>query len=341
MAIAELTVAHEEARDLSPARVLLLETIRLLEHESGRAKVAAIAEFSGIKDEALMASIFVPLADQGLVLIEGECVRQNPALIIDGVDARIVVEREEQVCVIGSPPVPIHGIDLQRVKRLRAFEVDTGAIDVSEETLEGWRVAFWDARTRRLQLRETLTPREYVLEGSLTGDGGLSLCDEQNRARVDISAEHPFMEQLRRAVRPILDAAPVLLRQFGDWDADASTLRCTGAQWRRWCAAQGSDVAEVILRSGSMFVAIYVRCCPADGDSARAMLLENVMEDLDGNSSPCTADSIEHLTEKQRHGDLLRGHALPTPTLSEVDAGAWDSGRWELAYRIARTADGL
>lgn len=34
MAIAELTVAHEEARDLSPARVLLLETIRLLEHEA-------------------------------------------------------------------------------------------------------------------------------------------------------------------------------------------------------------------------------------------------------------------------------------------------------------------
>ena len=341
IAIAELTVAHEEARDLSPAHVLLLETIRLLEREGGRAKVATIAEFSGIGDEALMASIIVPLAEQGLVLIEGEIVQQNPALIIEGVDARIVVEREEQVCVMGLPPIPVYGIDLQRLKRLRAFEAEIGAIDVSEETLEGWRVAFWDARTRRLQLRETLRLREYVLEGSPTGDSGLYLCDGQNDARLDLSAEHPFMEQILGVVRPILDAVPVLLSQFGTWDADTSTLRCTGEQWRRWCAAQGRDVSEVILQSGSTYVATYVRCCPADGDSARAMLLENVIEELDSSAAPCTAERIEHFAEKQRHGDLLRVHDLPTPTLSDVEASAWDSGRWELAYRIGRAADGL
>ena len=65
---------------------------------------------------ALMAAILAPLADQGLVLIEGEYVRQNPALIIDGDDARLVVEREEEVGVIGSPPVPVLGLDHQRLR---------------------------------------------------------------------------------------------------------------------------------------------------------------------------------------------------------------------------------
>lgn len=154
----------------------------------------------------------------------------------------------------------------------------------------------------------------------------------------ELSAEHPFMEQLLGVVRPILDAVPVLLSQFGTWDADTSTLRCTGEQWRRWWAAQGRDISEVILQSGSTYVATYVRCCPADGDSARAMLIENVIEELDSSSAPCTAERIEHFAEKQRHGDLLRVHDLPTPTLSDVEASAWDSGRWELAYRIGRAA---
>lgn len=339
-ATAELTVTREEVRELSPARVLLLETVRLLEQEGGRAKVTDLANFSGICDEALMAGILVPLADQGLVLIDGECVRQNPALTIDGDQARIVVEREEQVCVIGSPPVPGYGIDHQRLKKLRAFDADIATVPVGEAVLEDWRAEFWDARTHRLQLREPLQPRLYVLEGSATGDGVLELRDEKHNVRVNLPAEHPFLRQLLAEVRPILDAAPALLTQFGTWDAEQSELSCTGEQWRRWCAAQGSDFSEVILR-GNIDVAIAVLCRPADTEAARAMLLENVVEELDANYGPCTDERVKFLTDRQRQSHLLRGHDLPTPTLTEVESVAWDSGRWELAYRIAGTADGL
>jgi hypothetical protein len=96
----------------------------------------------------------------------------------------------------------------------------------------------------------------------------------------------------------------------------------------------------VILR-GNIDVAIAVLCRPADTEAARAMLLENVVEELDANYGPCTDERVKFLTDRQRQSHLLRGHDLPTPTLTEVESVAWDSGRWELAYRIAGTADGL
>jgi hypothetical protein len=90
-----------------------------------------------------------------------------------------------------------------------------------------------------------------------------------------------------------------------------------------------------------MDIAINVVCRPADMEAARAMLLEYVIEELDGGSAPCTLESVERLTNVRRHSDLLRGYQLPTPTLTEVESAAWNSGRWELAYRIATLADGL
>jgi hypothetical protein len=288
-----------------------------------------------------MASILVPLAERGLVLIEGECVRQSPALVLDGVEARVIVEREEQVCVIGHPPVPIHGVDLQRLRKLRAFEGDARRSEVSEETLESWRTAFWDEHTRRLKLRERPMSRLYVLEERARGDGGLYACDERNEVRLELPSEHPFIEQLHGSVRPILQTAPALLHQFGEWDAEASVLRCTGEQWTRWRAAQGREVSEVILRSGDTHVAMQVRCEPADGEAARAMLLENIIEELDSSAATFMVENIAKSAENQRGGDLLSAYDLATPTLDEIEAGAWDSGRWELAYRIARAADGL
>ncbi len=276
-------VTREEARELSPARVLLLETVRLIEQEGRRAKVTDLANFSGICDEALMAAILVPLVDQGLLLIDSECVHQNPALTINGDQARIVVEREEQVCVIGSPPMPAHGIDRQRLKKLRAFEDATASVAVSEAALEDWRLASWDARTHHLQLREPLQPRLYVIEGRTTGDGVLYLrddLDDELKVFVNLSAEHPFMVNLLAEVQSILNAAPALLNQFGTWDVEQYELRCTGEGWRRWCQAKGSGFSEVILR-GDINVALNVVCRPVDSDSARAMLLNTLIEELE------------------------------------------------------------
>jgi hypothetical protein len=290
-----------------------------------------------------MAAILLPLVDQGLLLIDSECVRQNPALTIDGDQARIVVEREEQVCVIGSPPVPAHGIDRQRLKKLRAFEDGAASVAVSESVLEDWRAAFWDARTHRLRLREPLTSRLYVLEGHATGDGVLYLrddLDDELKAFLNLPAGHPFMKDLLAEVQPILDAAPDLLKQFGAWDSEKSELRCTGEGWRRWCGAKGSGFSEVILRS-DIDVAINVICLPVDADAARAMLLEKLVEELDASGGRCTPEHVERLTERHRRSHLLSGQELPTPTISEVESAAWESGRWMLAYRIAETADGL
>src|SRR6185295_1446440 len=98
----------------------------------------------------------------------------------------------------------------------------------------------------------------------------------------------------------------------------------------------GSDFSEVILR-GTVDVAIDVLCRPADAEAARAMLLENVIEELDAKYGPCTTEHVERLANQQRQSHLLHGHELPTPTLADVESAAWDSGRWELAYRIAGT----
>jgi len=341
--IAELMVTREEMRELSPARVLLLETVRLLEQEGGSAKVSDLANFSGICDEAIMAAILVPLIDQGLLLNDGECVRQNPALTIDGDQARIVVDQEEQVCVIGSPPVPAHGIDRQRLKKLRAFEDGVASVAVSESALEDWRATFWDARTHHLHLREPLNWRLYVLEGHAIGDGVLYLrddLDDELKVCLNLPAGHPFLRDLLAEVQPILDAAPALLKQFGTWDSEKSELHCTGDGWRRWCGAKGSGCSEVILRS-EIDVAINVICRPIDTDSARAMLLEKLVEDLDASGGRCTPEHVERLTEKHRRSDMFSGQELPTPTITEVESGAWENGRWMLAYRIAATADGL
>lgn len=340
VAIADLNVTREEVLELSPARGLLLKTLQVLEQEGGRVTLTDLARLSCICDDALMATILVPMVEEGLVLIDGDCVRQNPVLTIDGDQARVVVERQEQVCVIGSPPQPAYGIDRQGLKKLRAFDADASTVDVSEAAIDGWRTAFWDARTHRLQLRTPLQPRLYVIEGRANGDDGLDLRDQQRTVAVNLPADHPFMERFLAEAQPILAAATVLLTQFGTWDAERSELHCTGDQWRRWCAAQGSAVSEAILR-GSIDVAISVRCRPLDGDAARAMLLENVVQELDAGHGPCSADRVERLTDQQRQSPLLRGHDLQTPTLTEIESAAWDSARWELSYRIAETADGL
>ena len=340
--IAELMVTREEMRELSPARVLLLETVRLLEQEGGAAKVSDLANFSGICDEAIMASILVPLIDQGLLLRDGERVRQNPALTIDGDKARIIVEREEQVCVIGSPPVPVREIEIdrQRLKKLSAFENGSNSVAVSESTLEDWRVALEDVRIRRLNLREPLNPQLYVLEGRAAEDGGLYLRDDELKVCLNLPAGHPFLRDLLAEVQPILDAAPALLKQFGTWDSEKSELLCTGDGWRRWCGAKGSGCSEVILRS-EIDVAINVICRPIDADSARAMLLEKLVEDLDASGGRCTPEHVERLTEKHRRSDMFSGQELPTPPITEVESAAWENGRWMLAYRIAATGDGL
>ncbi len=340
VAIAELTVTREEDRELSPARVLLLETVGLFEHESGRASVLDIADLSGIGDEALMASILVPLAEQGLVLIEGENVRQNPALRIDGNQARIVVEREERVCVIGSPPMPARAINRERLRRLAAFDADGTPAEVSNADLDSWRTAYWDDRTQRLQLREPLQPRMYVLEGCVGEENVFELRDEKHSVRVELPTEHPFLRQLRADARQIIDLCPDLLKPFGSWDAGESELLCSGEQWMRWRKAHGSDISEVILR-GDIDVAVTVRCRPADVEAARAMLLENILAELDTGNGQCRVEEVRQIADRQMQNQLLRGHDLSTPTLAEVESGAWVSGRWELAYRIAAPADGL
>ncbi len=340
IAIAELTVTCEEVRELSPAAVLLLETLRLFENEGGHATVADLANFSGICDNAIMAAILLPLAGQGLVFIDGEFVRPNPALTIESDHARIVVEKEEQICVIGSPPMPGLGIDRQRLRMLHAFDTDTPSVTVGEADLDGWRAEFWEAGTHRLQLREPLQPRLYVLEGCATDDGVFQLCDDQQSVRFHLSAEHPFRKQLRAETRPILEAVPQLLSPFGIWDVEKSELLCTAEQWGRWCAAQGGDVSEVTFQ-GSIHVAIDVFCRPADAMAASAMLLSNVLEELDTGSGPCNTTEVERVVNHQRNHTMLLPHDLRLPTLIHVEAVAWESGRWELAYRIARTVDGL
>lgn len=341
-AIADLTVTREEPRELSPARALLLETIRAIEQEEEgrRADVVSVGNLAGIADPALMAGILLPLAEQGLVIIDGEQVTQNPALIIEGDQARIIVDRQEEVCVLGSPPLPAHGIDRQLLKKLGAFDADTPEVGVSEGELEEWRAAFWDERTHRLQLREPLEPRLHVLEGWITGAGPLVLRDEKYRLRVNLPMDHPFMRHLLAEAQPILDAASHLLAPYGQWDAGKAELSCTGEQWKLWCEALGGDFSEVILR-GALDLGLEVRCRPVDGRAAHAMLLENVMEGLDAGAEPCTMEEVERLTSRERQSPLLSGHDLSTPTLAEVEFFAWESGRWELAYRIAKTADGL
>jgi hypothetical protein len=180
-----------------------------------------------------------------------------------------------------------------------------------------------------------------VLEENATGDGGLNVRDEQNEVHLELPSEHPFIEQLHWSVGPILQAAPALLQDFGEWDAESSVLRCTGEQSTRWRAARGRELSEVILRSGDTHIAVQVRCHPADGEAARAMLLENVIEELDSSAASFMVEDIAKSAANQRGGDLLSAYDLATPTLDEIEAGAWDSGRWELAYRIARAADGL
>lgn len=340
VAIAELTVTREEVLELSPARGLLLKTLQLLEQEGRRVTLTDLANFSCICDDALMATILVPMVEQGLVLIDGGCVRQNPVLTIDGDQARVVVDRQEQVCVIGSPPQPAYGIDRQELKKLRAFDADAGTVTMSEAAIDGWRAAFWDARTHRLLLQKPLQPRLYVIEGRANGSDGLDLRDEQRTVAVNLPADHPFMERFLAEAQPILAAATVLLAQFGTWDAERAELHCTGEQWQRWCAAQGNACSEMILR-GTIDVAVSVRCRPLDGDAARAMLLENLIQELDASRGPCSAERIERLTDRQRQSPLLRGHDLQAPTLAAIESAAWDSARWELAYRIAETADGL
>ncbi len=341
VAIAELTVKREETREVSPARVLLLETVRLLEKERGSANVSELAKLTGVCDETLMARILVPLAEQELLLIEGECVRQNPALTIERNQARIVMERDEQVCVIGSPLVPILGIDLQPLKKLCPFDADGASVDVDAATLENWRGAFWNSSTHALKLREPLQPRQYVLEGrAAAGKYVLYLCDESVNVRVTFAVEHPFIKQLLVKVDPILDHATELLKPFGTWNAAKYELNCTGEQWGRWCTEQGSDHSEIILR-GAVDIGMTVFCRPADTEAARAMLLENVLAELDDSYGQCTTEHVERVADRERRGHLLQGHDLPTPTLTEVEAAAWESGRWELAYRIAGPADRL
>lgn len=338
-AVADLTVTREETRELSLARILLLETVRLLDQENGRASLCDLATFSGIGDEALMAGILVPLAEQDLVIVEGECVRQNPGLTIEGEEARIVVEREEQVCVFGSPLIPAHGMDRTRFRQLRAFDSDGPSIALDDATLETWRAGFWDARTQRLRLNEPLKPRLYVLESAEHAETEFVLRDERQRLRVSLSSEHPFAQQLHEQARAILDSVSALLSPYGSWD-HAGELRCNGEQWRRWRGVDGHETSEVILR-GAIDVAVSVRCRPADGEAARAMLLENVLAELDAKTRPCTTELVEEVTARQRKSPLLRDFEIATPTLQEVESAAWDSGRWELAYRIVAPADGL
>jgi hypothetical protein len=339
--VADLTITREETRELTPARILLLETIRFLEQENGRVSVRDLTAVSGIGDEALMSGILAPLdqQQQNLIIVEGENVRQNPALTIDGAEARITVEREEQVCVLGSPPLPTHGIDRERFRQLRAFESSSTNIPVDAGTLEVWRTSFWDSRTQRLQLKEPLRPRLYVLESANHVETEFVLRDDQQRLRISLSGEHPFVHQLHAQARPILGAISAVLSPFGSWN-HAGELRCNGEQWRRWRAADGHEMSEVILR-GDIDVAVGVRCRPADQEAAQAMFLENVLAGLDAKSGPCTAESLETMTARQRQSPLLRDYNLAMPTLGDVGSAAWESGRWELAYRIAAPTDGL
>lgn len=338
-ALADITVTREETRELPPARILLLETVRLLEQEYGYASVRDLANLSGIGDEALMAGILVPLAEQGLLIVDGESVRQNPRLTVKGEEARIVVEREEQVCVFGTPPVPLHGIDRGRFRQLRAFDSDNASVAIDCATLEMWRTAFWDERTQRLQLNEPLKPRLYVLESTKHGQNDFFLRDERQTLRVSLSGEHPFVRQLHAQAQLILDAATVVLSPFGSLDP-AGELRCNCEQWRRWRAVDGHETSEVILR-GAIDVAVRVRCRPADGEAAQAMLLENVLAELNDETRPCTAGLVEFIAAGHLKSTLLRDYQLTAPTLREVESAAWESGRWELVYRISAPADGL
>ncbi len=336
VSVATFTVTREEDRVISPGHALLLETLRVLDRDAGHVKVSDVAKLSGIGDEARMAGILVPMAEQGLVHIDGERVRQNPLLTIDGQGARVLVEREEQVCLIGTPPVPCHGIDSQRLERLDAFENDTAMETVREDVLEHWRRSFWDSGARRLLLQSPLRARLYVLEGAV-GDE-LHFRDERDLVPVRLPEKHPFGELLESTARAILNAAASLLEPYGNWNAERSELHCTGEQWIRWRAAQGYDVSEVILR-GAMDVAICVQCHPADAAAALAMLIEKVLEELDRGVGPCTREQVERVTEQLKQSPVLRGTMTATPTLAEIESAAWDAGRWELAYRIASVAD--
>lgn len=341
IAVAELAVVREEERDLSPATLLLLETIRMLEIERGSATLGAVSEISGIDDMSVITGVVVLMAEQGLVILDGESIRQSPKLVITERDARVEVEVREQVCVIGKPPMPLHSLDPGRLSRLRAFDSVNESFRVSADLLNAWKTRHWDENVISLTLRDELRPKEYVLEGSLTGGGGLNLRDESSSVRLVVPAGHEFADQLLCVIRPMLDNTARLLSPFGKWNADSAELQCTGEHWSRWRAEGGHDVSEVILLSEGLHLAIGVRCSPADEASARAILLDRIVEALDRQSLPCTDELLAKVIRELRNGGGLFGAPSPAPTFGDVEARAWESGRWQLCYRIAMAADGL
>ena len=233
IAIAELAVVRQEERDLSPATLLLLETIRMLEIERGSATLGAISEISGIDNMSVITGVVVLMSEQGLLILDGESIRQNPKLVINGRDARVEVERNEQVCVIGRPPMPLHSLDPDRLARLSAFDPVDEGFGVGSDLLNAWKTRHWDENVISLTLRDELRPKGYVLEGSVTGGRGLHLSDEKSSVRLVVPADHEFADQLLYAIRPILDSAADLLSPFGRWNADSSELQCTGEHWSR------------------------------------------------------------------------------------------------------------
>ncbi len=342
VALADLTVSSLEEHKLLPGRALLLQTVRMLEEESGYARLDEVARITGIGNVQLMARILVSLVEEGLVIIDQNQVRQNPNLTQEGEIVRILIHRKKQVCIVGPTHVPVREVDTAIFKSLkgRVYATDSTWGEVPEAILEEWRKNHWDSNTQRLEIHAPLKPFEYIMEVPSWNENKIYFSDGRNKAHVKLRDDHALTQELGKLAQPIRERVIELLQPFGTFDATRYELECSAEQWEAWTSRRGRMCSEVIFR-GSIDVGMTVFCVPKDGEAARAMLLDLVLSELEANPTICDYAGVNEMLKAGRSRVRFATHEFETPSFAEVEAVAWEKGRWELAYEMARSADGL
>jgi hypothetical protein len=352
--VADLRVTVEKQTTLRPLVSLLLRTIHLLEEESGAATLDELAKFTGLQAEAV-EMVVLRLVDENFVLFDeaNRVVKQNPELQIQDNQVRYIAEESREVCLIGRDPFPAPELSSQHLSRSRGIlmeekfasllELDIdGWKTISEETLKKWRTHLADrAHIQKISLLKKPRPYGYLLAGRYDSEGVYTLLDNRSKVKLDLGNDHPFVIELRELAKEILGSLKTSFWRFGDWNDQEYELRSNVSQWQAWLNEGGSSLSEVRISGGGVQIAITVKCLPADRVTAKEIFFENILERLGAHPGAISDTRLVEACEKEHNHPDFREHEITNPTMSEIEAAAWDRGHWTLAYQIATVEDRL
>lgn len=331
------------SKELDSLRRLALETIIGL-GEGKECPLEELKEVTGLPT-VIVGRLVDDLIQLGLACGNEHSVNIAPSVSLDNIGVSMEVDDVTNCFALGvvnesTAPLAAGSIDTRRIERIeveKVPEANKPNVPPKEEFVpilpsESTLLDITDVSRRRYTSRIEM---DKVGEASSTFM--ILLLGTQIEYPFEINPDHLVAIWCRNIVERGVSSMKLILADYGEWEDGRLLINANG--WRRWKKIDGRIKNRVLMTFGEAVLSLPVSLSPSSSAAAKDMHVDLMLDILSQNSTSLDSNLIKRLANDT--AKALGYPDLPVPDEEILTVEAWDSGRWELAYRLQAEGDGL